>query len=228
MSFLPFAPLSKKSSPEQQKASWETIHACLRSSGSVVLLEAALLGAASVYVGGLAGEGSGANAFGARLAAKSVKTLRFGAALFGMLGCALLYTYPRPDGYPPHSAIKRLQVSRMLMVFLGAVNAIRGITIIQDSRWIETFGPRSPAAKAATAVASAVGATGGALPVALDAEEDASFGDVDPERTWRGGGATALIMVVLGFTGVTLSYWCGRQLRDMRAAFRFTKSFKSK
>ena len=76
----------------------------------------------------------------------------------------------------------------------------------QESRYLVHFGPGSERALNPAAFA----------------------GQLDPDGTWSGGGSAALALTFLGFVGVLLSYWCGRQTRALKEAMRLTKSIKGK
>ena len=201
--YSPFASKKAASTPVEVQQAWITIHVSLRRAAIALFLTAACLSMACLKV--YHSSTVGRNALGTSLAASVTKSLIVGTVLFFGLAVVLWFTYPTPNTYPPRHVGQRLQVARVLLLFLGVGYLARGVTVLRESRWQAHFGP----------LGSALGA-GGALP------------DVDPPGAWRLGSEVGLLVCGTGFASVLASYWCGSQAKALKDAMRHTKTLRSK
>jgi hypothetical protein len=143
-----------------------------------------------------------------------------------MLSFLIARTYPQPVTFPPHAAIRRLQVGRMLMLLFGAGYIVRGIDLLKKS---------GKAARAAGAYDEDMFTSNNEqqqnVEVATNIELDPTI--VIPARlsimesVMQFGATEACLVCAVGAIGVLSSYWIGKQLRNLRDAMKYTKSFKS-
>lgn len=213
MEFSPFG-THKNATVSQTQDAWVKIHSSLRSSSYALFSQSAFLASSAWWV---------YQQMHANESQQNFQTiflsLCIGAILFGMLSVLIARTYPQPITFPPHAAIRRLQVSRMLMLLFGAGYIVRGIDLLKRS---------GKAARAAGAYDEKHLAT-------VDSNENVDIDSllVKPttmsivESVMGYGAVEACLVCMVGAIGVLLSYWIGKELRLLRDAMKFTKSFKT-
>jgi len=201
--YSPFASRKVASTSEEVQQAWVTINVSLRRAAVAPFLTATGLCLACVKVYNSSTEGR--NALGTSLAASVNKSLAVGTVLFFGLAVVLWCTYPKANTYPPRHVGQRLQVARVLLLFLGAGYLARGVTVLRESHWQTYFGT----------LGSALGANG-AMP------------EMDPPNAWRLGSEVGLLVCGVGFASVLASYYCGWQAKALKDAMRHTKTLRSK
>ena len=202
--YLPFGGRKSKPQPQEVQAAWFTIHGSLRRAAAAMILQAVLLGSCAwwIYANSVGRGNALADAEGWRV----VHSLLIGTVLFALLAASLAVTYPRPSGYPPHAATKRLQVARMLMLLFGAGYIIRAIELLRASHWIDHYGP------------------GGRL----KSSSDLGGFQFEGAPTWPEALGVVGAVALVGTCGVLNSYFCGKLLRELKEAMRHTKSLKGR
>lgn len=220
---MEFSPIGthRNATASQTQDAWVKVHNALRYSSYAMFAQSILLSMSAYWIH----EQMAINEVRQKLVQSIFLSLCIGAILFGILSMLINRTYPHPNTFPPHAAIRRLQVGRMLMLLFGAGYIVRGIDLLKKS---------GKAARKA-----------GAYDIDKDNQEfEHGVNVVDEivdeitkvgmttthsimESVMLYGATEACLVCLIGAIGVMSSYWIGKQLKNLRSAMKFTKSFKS-